>query len=194
MDTRDYKTLQILEEIESNSSISQRRLSEKLNMSLGLVNSFVKHLTAKGYFRAKSLPKRRVKYILTPEGASEKTKLVYDYIRYSFDLYKQSYAKIHDLMKLLEAQNIENIAFFGVSTITEIVYQEMNKRSLNLVAVVDDLRIGELAYDHHVIGVDDIGGIQFEKIIVTAYDHNHYSLHKLKMSGIEADKIVFIDN
>lgn len=194
MDSRDYKTLLILEEIESNSLVSQRTLSEKLNISLGLVNSFVKHLTAKGYFKAKSLPKKRIKYILTPEGASEKTRLAYDYFRYSFDLYKRSYAKIHDMVKKLDAMGTKNVVFYGATNIAEIIYQELTKSEIKLVAVVDDLKEGHVVHGHHTIRLERLYEIPFDKIIVTAYDHTNYSVNNLRKAGINSNQIVIIDS
>ncbi|MBW2133565.1 MAG: winged helix-turn-helix transcriptional regulator [Deltaproteobacteria bacterium] len=75
MDHRDLRTLKLLEEIEHNHAPSQRDLAKKLNISLGLVNAFVKRLAHKGYFKISTIPKNRVMYILTPKGMAEKTRL-----------------------------------------------------------------------------------------------------------------------
>ena len=83
MNKIDIRTLKILEEIENDHTPSQRDLSKKLNISLGLVNSFVKRLVQKGYLKITTIPKNRVKYILTPKGAAEKTRLTYQYIQHS---------------------------------------------------------------------------------------------------------------
>ena len=61
MDTQDIRTLKILEEIEGNKTPSQRYLSDQLNISLGLVNSFIKRLAQKGYFKVTAIPRNRVK-------------------------------------------------------------------------------------------------------------------------------------
>jgi len=61
MDHQDLRTLQILEEIGNDHVPSQRELARKLNVSLGLVNSFVKRLAHKGYFKIRNVPKNRVK-------------------------------------------------------------------------------------------------------------------------------------
>ena len=86
MHEKDLRTLRILEEIDRKRSPSQRYLAKKLNISLGLVNSFLKRLAQKGYFKITNIPKNRVKYILTSKGAFEKTRLTYEYIHYSFQL------------------------------------------------------------------------------------------------------------
>jgi len=51
MDHKDIRTLKLLEEIEENHVQSQRELAKKLNISLGLVNSFIKRLAHKGFFQ-----------------------------------------------------------------------------------------------------------------------------------------------
>jgi len=72
MDTQDIRTLKLLEEIDKDYTQSQRDLSNKLDISLGLVNSFVKRLANKGYFKITMIPKNRVKYILTQKGLWKK--------------------------------------------------------------------------------------------------------------------------
>ena len=104
MDTQELRTLRLLEEIESDQAPSQRDLSTRLNISLGLVNSFMKRLAQKGYFKITNIPKNRVRYILTPKGAAEKTRLTYEYIQYSFQFYKDARKKFKTLplQKVLE--------------------------------------------------------------------------------------------
>ena len=72
MDQQDIRTLKILEEIEEDQSPSQRAIARKLNISLGLANSFITRLVNKGYFKITNIPANRVKYILTPKGTAEK--------------------------------------------------------------------------------------------------------------------------
>ena len=103
MDNQDIRTLKILEEIDNDHSTTQRDLSKKLNISLGLVNSFVKRLAHKGYFKITTIPKNRVKYILTPKGVAEKARLTYQYIQYSFEFYKEAREKLRKLFEDLMA-------------------------------------------------------------------------------------------
>ena len=102
MDNNEYRTFKILDEIGQDVNISQRHLADKLDISLGLVNSFIKRHVTKGYFKAVSIPKNRVRYILTSEGLSEKTRLTYNYIKHSYDLYKTSHNKIQAIFNNLE--------------------------------------------------------------------------------------------
>ncbi len=51
---------------------NQRDLSRQLDLSLGLVNMTLRRLISKGYIRINQLNKKKVEYILTPKGFSEK--------------------------------------------------------------------------------------------------------------------------
>ena len=62
MDPKDLRTLKILEKIDNDVVPSQRDLARDLNISLGLVNSFIKRLVKKGYFKARHIPKNRMRY------------------------------------------------------------------------------------------------------------------------------------
>ena len=50
MDKDDLYMLRLMGEIDRNGITSQRELSRRLNVSLGLVNAFLNRLINKGYF------------------------------------------------------------------------------------------------------------------------------------------------
>ncbi len=51
---------------------NQRDLSRQMDLSLGMVNMLIRRLISKGYIRINQLNKRKVEYILTPKGFTEK--------------------------------------------------------------------------------------------------------------------------
>ncbi len=111
MDNNDLRILKILEEIENDHPPTQRDLAKKMNISLGLVNSFIKRLTQKGYFKIKNISKNRFRYILTPKGAAEKTRLTYEYIQSSLKFYKDARIKLRKLFGDFMTQKVQRIVF-----------------------------------------------------------------------------------
>ena len=71
---------------------SQRDLSQKLNIALGLVNSYIKKkissLKRLHYYKGNTI-KRYVSY-LTPTGFAEKTRLTYHHLQNFTNLYKEA--------------------------------------------------------------------------------------------------------
>jgi len=77
MQKDDLNILRLMGEIDRDGNHSQRELSRKLNLSLGLVNTFLRRLVNKGYFKMTTMPRNRVKYFLTPEGLARKSRRAY---------------------------------------------------------------------------------------------------------------------
>ena len=80
------ETLQLIKEVEDDSSLNQRILSQKLNISLGKTNYLLKELARKGIIKMANFSKnpkktRKLKYILTPKGLEQKLKLTYHFLQ-----------------------------------------------------------------------------------------------------------------
>jgi DNA-binding MarR family transcriptional regulator len=193
MDHNDIRTLKLLEEIEENHVQSQRELAKKLNISLGLVNSFIKRLAHKGFFKITTIPKNRVKYILTPEGAVEKTRLTYKYIQHSYRFYKDARHKLRKLFQKLEAEGVGLIVFYGASDLAEIAYISLQETSIEMVAVVDMLKAGEQFLGYLVLDPVYLSSLSFDRILVTSIDSREKILDDIIENGAPDSKIVAIE-
>lgn len=192
MDTQDIRTLKLLEEIDKDYTQSQRDLSNKLDISLGLVNSFVKRLANKGYFKITMVPKNRVKYILTPKGAMEKTRLTYQYIQYSFKLYRGARRNLQKHFNGLVAQGVKRVVFYGVSEIAEIAYISLQETAVKMVAIVDEKRVGKIFLGNVVKDPQVLGSLSFDRILITSMKKNDSQLVKLLQKGIARSNIVML--
>ena len=192
MDPKDIRILKILEKAEDERLPSQRDLAKELNVSLGLVNSFIKRLVKKGYFKITHIPKNRIRYILTPKGAAEKTRLTYLYIQYSYNFYKSARQKLRDLFDELEDQGQQQIVFYGASDLAEIAYISLQDSGLDLIAVVDDIKAGKTFIGRHIESPATLAGKQFDKILVTAVNSRELLIEKLREFGIPLEKILVI--
>jgi len=193
MDHKDIRTLKLLEEIEENHVQSQRELAKKLDISLGLVNSFIKRLVHKGYFKITTIPKNRVKYILTPEGVVEKTRLTYKYIQHSYEFYKDARHKLRKLFQKLEAEGVSLIVFYGASDLAEIAYISLQETSIEIVAIVDMLNAGKQFLGYSVLDPVNLNSLSFDRILITAIDSREKILDGIIENGAPANKIVTIE-
>lgn len=143
MKQQEITTLKIIESLEKDPNQTQRDLAKELNISLGLVNSFTKRLIQKGYFKIKTIPRKRIKYILTPDGMYEKTRLTYQYIMYSLEFYKDVRIKIKSIYDGLFKQGFKRVFFVGACELTEIALITLQESKLELANVVDDNKVGK---------------------------------------------------
>ena len=192
MDPKDIRTLKILEKVDNDVVPSQRDLARDLNISLGLVNSFIKRLVKKGYFKARHVPKNRMRYFLTTKGASEKTRLTYEYIQHSYKFYKEARQKMRDLYTELESQGVSYIVFYGAGDLAEIAYLSLQETNIRLVAVVDDEKNGKRFMRYTVVHPDRLGSLTFDRILITSLNSNEYIYQKIANLGLPAEAVVQI--
>jgi DNA-binding MarR family transcriptional regulator len=168
MDHHDIHALRILEEMEKNDSLSQRELARKLNISLGLVNAFIKRLAHKGYFKITTIPRNRVSYILTPKGFAEKTRLTYEFIQYSFRFYKRARAELKTLFSALESDGVKRVVFYEAGDLAEIAYVSLQETSIELLGIIDDSLSGETFLGFTIMSSSILKQLEYERIIVTS--------------------------
>jgi len=122
------RELKIIEEIAKNRGITQRELSRKAGISLGMVNISLKRLIRKGYVKVKGMNRRSLEYILTPKGFSEKAKKSYRYFLNTLDSLKKMKEKIQSLILTEYTKGARNFVILGDGELADIV--EMSLKSL----------------------------------------------------------------
>lgn len=192
MDSQDIRTLRLLEAFEEEEQTSQRELARKLDISLGLVNSFLKRLARKGYFKITNLPANRVKYLLTPQGMAEKSRLTCEYIQHSFNYYRQTRTRLAATFQRLAGGRAKTVVFWGAGELAEIAYVSLTDTTLQLVAIVDPERAGENFLGRKVLSAEALGDLEFDYLLLTAMTAPEEFLADSSLAGVGREKIVFI--
>lgn len=193
MDAKDLRTLKILERVGNGRTPSQRDLAGELNISLGLVNSFIKRLVKKGFVKITTIPKNRIKYILTPSGAAEKTRLTYKYIQHSYSFYKDARHRLRKICADLEKNGVQRIVFYGAGDLAEIAYISLQETPIQLAAIVDDEKKGERFMKQIVADPDRLNGFVFDRILITTIDSRESALQKILQNQISSELVIEIN-
>jgi DNA-binding MarR family transcriptional regulator len=193
MEIQDIRTLRILEKVGDDFAPSQREMAREMNISLGLVNSFIKRLALKGYVKATTIPRKRIRYILTPKGMAEKSRLTYHYIQSSYQYYRQARQKLQRLFRELETQGVQSVVFYGASDLAEIAFLSLQETSIDLVAVVDDSNSGKKMLGREVIDSRGLARVPFDRIVITDESSRDLLRDKLLTSGVPHGEIVLVE-
>src|SRR4030066_1810951 len=86
----------LLEQIEKDPNIPQASLATHLGVAVGTVNWHIKRMIAKGYVKVKRAERRKLRYIITPEGITFRAHLTIDYIEQSFLLYRNIRKRVRE--------------------------------------------------------------------------------------------------
>jgi len=189
------RDLQLLEEIEQNPRISQRELSNKFGIALGVTNACIKRMAKRGLIRLKGLPPRRIAYYLTPKGFAEKSKLMLHFFSYNI----QHYAEMKKMIskKLLEMQQsgVKRVAFFGVSDEMEIAYITLQGSDMKLVGIADEegKKQGARFLGHKVLSLGEMKDLNPDAILITCLkDQNTYIKNVTRQKDCNGMKIFAI--
>ncbi len=190
--TDQYRSLQILDELSGNDSLTQRDLSSRLGIALGLVNSYIKNLVAKGYITIKTIPSKRYAYYLTPKGFTEKTHLTYHLLQDYTRIYREARVNFKLLFRDLEIKGAQKIVFAGADEVAEIAYITSQETGLRLVGVLDDEKAGEKFFGIAIKPLKDAYALDYDIIVVTSYLNRKTIYQELIAANVEKKNIQVI--
>lgn len=192
MTFKGQRELQLLEEISGQSYVTQRSLAKKLGVALGLTNLLLYRLTRKGYIKVVNLQRNRLRYLITPQGLAEKSRLTCEYLEYSLQFYRQIRCFLTASLTPLARAGCRDILLYGTGEVAEIACLTMQEMDLNLVGVVDGETGRGKFLGFPVISLADLPLIPFDRIVVAAFTSREKIQQQLEALGIPADKMITI--
>jgi len=185
-----YASLLILDEISRNGEITQRDLSKKFGIALGLVNSYIKNLASRGLITVSNIPPRKYAYYLTPKGFIEKSRLAFSLLHNFTSLYRIARKDFQMLFHSLNTYNAKRLVFCGVDELAEIAYLTSQEFEIDIVAVVD-VEMGNKSFFNHTIRpLEDLKKIDYDRVLITSFLRGHELHSSLIGSGIPSERIL----
>lgn len=193
-DDISYRSLLLLEELSKEEALSQRDLSKRLNIALGLVNSYIRNMISKGYVRVSSFPRHRYTYLLTTKGFAEKSRLTYQHLHYFTNLYTNVRKDFSSLFRRLETGGVKRVLFCGVDEVAEIACLSLQETGIELSGVVDSIKSDEKFFRHTVSPVENLDKYAYDRIIITSLKKGDALREILNKMGIADDMICRVDD
>ncbi len=122
----------LLEQIENDPNITQASLATQLGVAVGTVNWHLKRMIAKGYVKVKRAERRKLRYIITPEGITFRAHLTVDYIEQSFLLYRNIRKRVRELLAEVKLSGFDHV---HIETITDIEDPKLASQSNDIADV-----------------------------------------------------------
>jgi predicted transcriptional regulator len=129
--------LDILESVDRDGDRSQRSRASEAGMALGLINAYLKFCIRKGYLKAKKIPARGYRYMLTPKGFAEKSRLALSRLSDSLTFVRATRGEYATLLAEAHERQWSSIVIAGASTLAEICAICALERGIRIVAIVN---------------------------------------------------------
>lgn len=166
----DVRELKILEKIEGNGHLTQRDLSKEVGIALGLVNHLLKKMVKKGWIKIKNLDANRIRYLITPEGAREKSSLLYKRVENTIHFYLDAKRVIKDKVIHLKSEGVKSVSVYGINHIAEVLFIVLKELGLELTSMVDDNKEGEVWFGYTIVNMDEFLKSGANILILASFD------------------------
>ncbi len=154
-DNSGVRELKILEKIENDGHLTQRDLSREVGIALGLVNHLLKKMVRKGWVKIKNIDAKKIRYLVTPEGAREKSSLLYKRVESTIHFYLEAKRVIKEKVQHLENEGVKSVSIYGINHVAEVLFIVLKELGLRLDCVVDNDKDGEEWFGYKVIDMDE---------------------------------------
>ena len=129
--------LNLLEQIEDDPDVSQATLASQLGVAVGTVNWYLKRLIAKGYVKVKRAQRRKLRYIITPEGIAFRARLTINYIETSMKLYRRTRQHVRELLGEIKLAGFTQVHITGEGDIADICRLTCLEQGISVADMTD---------------------------------------------------------
>ena len=135
------RDLSLLDNIERAPDITQADLATQLGVAVGTVNWHLKRLISKGYVKVKRAERRKLLYIITPEGVAIRARLTVDYVEQQFNLYRRVRQKVKEYIEQVKKDGFDRIRLVGEGDVADICHLTCLEQDM---VIVDEQNIPTL--------------------------------------------------
>lgn len=129
----NVRELTLLEQIERDPDVTQASLATQLGVAVGTVNWHIKRLVAKGYVKVKRAERKKLRYIITPEGIALRARLTVDYIERSFDIYRRTRQRVKTHLTEIKRAGHDNVRLIGEGDVADICRLSCLEQDIKIV-------------------------------------------------------------
>ena len=189
MNLQGQRDLLLLTELERDGSVTQRSLATKLGVALGLTNLYLKRLARKGYIKITTIPSHRLRYLLTPQGFSEKSRLTYLYMQYSLTHYRDMRARLRETLSRAAENGVKRVVIYGTGELAEMAYLSLREVNMTLVGFVDEDK-SDAFLSYPVWQPEMLVGWDFDAVLLADLECAHQQVETLERYHIPAAKML----
>ena len=129
----NIRELTLLEQVELDPDVNQAALATQLGIAVGTVNWHLKRLIAKGFVKVQRAERKKLRYIITPEGIALRARLTVDYIERSFDVYRKTRARVKKHLNAVRTAGFKKIRIVGEGDIADICRLSCIEQNISVV-------------------------------------------------------------
>jgi DNA-binding MarR family transcriptional regulator len=189
MDLQGQRDLLLLSELDRDGGATQRTLAAKLGVALGLTNLYLKRLARNGYIKITTIPRSRIRYLVTPQGFTEKSRLTSLYMQHSLSYYRDMRSRLNEMMAGFDASDGQRIVIYGTTELAELAYLSLREMNIDCVGFIDG-GSRESFLSCPVSSPEGISRWKFDRVLIADLDHAAACEELLVQLGVPREKVL----
>lgn len=149
----ELRELTLLEQIENDPDVNQSTLATQLGVAVGTVNWHLKRLIAKGAVKVSRAERKKLRYIITPEGLALRARLAVDYVERSFSVYRHTRQRVKDYLVKVRKAGYDRVRILGSGDVADICKLTCMEQG---VLVVSDKSAPALVLDGYKVRLEGL--------------------------------------
>jgi hypothetical protein len=132
-----HSELEFLTAVERGEVVTQKSLSQRIGIAVGLINALLKRSMVRGHVKARQAPYKRYAYFLTPEGFAEKSRLVGEYLQSSLEFFRKARGQYTELFQSARRAGHERLAILGGAELAGIAVLAASSEGIPIIAIIE---------------------------------------------------------
>lgn len=169
--TKHSRVLAILENLTSDSCVTQKEMANNTDLSGAMVNNYLKELSSKGIVELRPINGKSYSYEVTADGEEQRARLLGQYCAEIVQIYSALKKMIEAKLVSLQATGCVNIALFGASETCEVTIATLKNMKFRIMAIVDNdiQKQGTLFLGHVIHPPKILEALDLHAVIITSF-------------------------
>ena len=192
--TSRYKEMALLEHIEKYEQTTQKEMSNKIEASLSMVNTYLDKLESNNLIVREYKSTKVVHYHITPEGIKRKNYLQITYIKELMNLYIKGQDSVSHFLQTIKDKGFKKILLYGAGEVAEIILDIINSQNINIevIGLIDDntSKQGQTIKGIKIYDNSCINELDHDGLVITSYTFEEEIINKLTELHYQKNKII----
>ncbi len=190
MKSGSFRDMQLLNEVAQTPHATQRDLAKRIGVALGLTNLTLRRLSSNGFIHKTGTEKNRIRYLITPQGLLEKSRLANEYVAHSLQYYRGVRQFLRQHLFALVSQGDRKVLLVGTGPLAEIVYFTASEMGLVVEGVVATHSEVEHFLSLPIYDLNEAAGLDFDRILIASEPKERSEIQRLLIEkDVPASKI-----
>ena len=147
------RELTSLEQVESDPNVNQSTLATQLGVAVGTVNWHLKRLVAKGYVKVQRAERKKLRYIITPEGIALRARRAVGSAEKALSLYRRTRQRVQEHSIAVRQAGFDCVRIMGEGDVADICRLTCLEQG---ISVVNDRDVPVLVLDGHRVKLEGL--------------------------------------